>query len=132
MKTIVGLIAALLLAGMVPLVVVTDAWDAPLKRTLTQLYLVGLAGFYFVRQWTRGGQTLAMKTWRIRLVAGSGAAVSTGQAVLRCACALAGIALGGFGFLWALFDRERQFLHDRLAGTRIIVVPATRSSPPPR
>jgi uncharacterized RDD family membrane protein YckC len=25
----------------------------------------------------------------------------------------------GVGFLWALFDRDRQFLHDRIAGTRI-------------
>jgi len=31
------------------------------------------------------------------------------------------LAFLGCGLLWALFDRDRQFLHDRLAGTRIVV-----------
>jgi uncharacterized RDD family membrane protein YckC len=31
------------------------------------------------------------------------------------------IVLGGAGILWALFDRDRQFLHDRLAGTQLII-----------
>lgn len=126
------LLAALLLAAMVPLAFVADAGDATLRRAITQACLIGVTGFYFVWQWTRGGQTLAMKTWRIRLIARDGRTLSTGQAVRRYAYALAGIALGGAGFVWALFDRDRQFLHDRLAGTRIIVVPATRSSPSPR
>jgi uncharacterized RDD family membrane protein YckC len=26
-------------------------------------------------------------------------------------------------FCWPLFDRDRQFLHDRIAGTRLIRVP---------
>lgn len=126
------LVAALLLAGMVPLVFLIEGWDDPLKRALTQSYLVALTGFYFVWQWRRGGQTLAMKTWRIRLVTPDGNALSTGCALRRYAYAVLGTALGGAGFAWALFDRDRQFLHDRLAGTRIIFVPATRSSSPPR
>jgi uncharacterized RDD family membrane protein YckC len=126
------LLAALLLAGMVPIALLTGSWDVTLKRGFTQLYLVGLAGLYFVWQWTHGGQTLAMKTWRIRLVTRGGAAISTGRALRRYAYALLSVAPGGIGFVWALFDRERQFLHDRLAGTRIIFVPATTTSPPPR
>jgi len=42
---------------------------------------------------------------------------------LRFCLALAGLALAGAGFWWALFDRDRQFLHDRLLGTRLIRVP---------
>jgi uncharacterized RDD family membrane protein YckC len=31
-----------------------------------------------------------------------------------------GLAAAGAGFLWALFDPERRFLHDRLAGTALV------------
>jgi uncharacterized RDD family membrane protein YckC len=126
------LLAALTLAAMLPLALLTGGWDVTLKRGFTQLYLIALTALYFIWQWTHGGQTLAMKTWRIRLVTREGAALSTGRALRRYAYALPGVALGGIGFVWALFDRERQFLHDRLAGTRIIFVPATTASPPPR
>ena len=126
------LLAALLLAGMVPLALATAGWDVMPKRGLTQLYLLVLTGLYFVWQWSHGGQTLAMKTWRIRLVTREGAPLSPGRALRRYAYALLGVTLGGIGFAWALFDRERQFLHDRIAGTCIIFVPATTASPLPR
>jgi uncharacterized RDD family membrane protein YckC len=115
------LIAALALAGMVPFVILADGLDPAFKRPLNQVYLILLAGAYFVRQWTRGGQTLAMKTWRLKLVTREGAPLTLGQGIRRFAFALAGTALGGSGFAWALFDRDRQFLHDRLAGTRIVM-----------
>ena len=126
------LATALVLAMSVPFAVLTQGWDSALKRPLNQLYLALALGIYFVWQWTRGGQTLAMKTWRLRLVTRDGGPLSAGRAARRYAFALAGTALAGFGFIWALFDPERQFLHDRLAGTKIIVVPAARSSPPQR
>ena len=74
---------------------------------------------YFTWFWTHGGQTLAMKTWRIRLVAADGGAVSPGQAILRFVLCWPSLLLAGVGLLWALVDRDRQFLHDRLAGTRL-------------
>ncbi|MGZ5090814.1 MAG: RDD family protein [Burkholderiales bacterium] len=88
-------------------------------RAVYQLYLLLIAGIYFVWQWQRG-QTLPMRTWRVRLVTRSGAAVSFGQAVARFVFATVGLLLLGLGFFWALVDPERQFLHDRLAGTRLV------------
>lgn len=126
------LLAAMVLVGMVPAVLLTESWSPLWKRTFHQLYLVALLGAYFVWQWARGGQTLAMKTWRLKLVTREGAAVTPGAALRRYLLALLSVALGGAGFLWAFFDRDRQFLHDRLAGTKIIAVPAAKSSPPPR
>ena len=82
------------------------------------LFLVLLV--YFVGFWRHGGQTLAMKTWRIRLVSRDGLAISTAQGLLRFLWCWPTLALGGIGLIWALFDRDRQFLHDRLAGTRLI------------
>jgi uncharacterized RDD family membrane protein YckC len=106
------------------------------------LFLV--VGIYFVWFWTHSGQTLAMKTWRIKLVSKNGDAVKTGRAIFRYALAclwfLPGLALAAYFdaktwlliliptaniLLWAAtiyFDPNRQFLHDRLAGTRLTTI----------
>jgi uncharacterized RDD family membrane protein YckC len=95
----------------------TQGW----KRHLLQAWVVAVIGFYYVWFWTRGGQTLPMKTWRIRLVrADGGGPVNPGRAAHRYALAVLGLAAAGAGFLWALFDPERRFLHDRLAGTALV------------
>ena len=91
-----------------------------LARPLLQVYLLFITAAYFIYCWTRSGQTLPMKTWRIRLVAGDGTAVTLKTGAKRYLFALAGIALCGAGFWWALVDRDGQFLHDRLAGTRLV------------
>ena len=93
-------------------------------RHVFQLYLFGVLGAYFVWCWRHGGQTLPMKTWRLRLLSADGTPVSTARAMVRYALAWPSLALAGAGILWALFDRERQFLHDRLAGTRIVTTAA--------
>jgi uncharacterized RDD family membrane protein YckC len=73
--------------------------------------------FYTVYSWLRGGQTLAMRAWRIRLVD-----LTPVRALARLA--LATILLPtGVSLVWALFDRDRQFLHDRLARTRLVLRP---------
>ena len=89
-------------------------------RGAFQVYLILVAGAYFVSQWVRGGQTLPMKTWGLKLVGRDGAAVTWRQAWVRYMIALAGLAAVGLGFAWALFDRDGLFLHDRIAGTRIV------------
>ena len=91
---------------------------APLEGWLLrahQLFLAAVFAAYFLWCWLRGGQTLAMKTWRVRLVG-----VSPGRALLRFLFALVLVPTGA-SILWALFDREGQFLHDRLAGTRLVL-----------
>ncbi len=76
---------------------------------------------YCVWFWSDGRQTLAMKTWRLRLVSRDGLALRPTQALLRFLICWPSIVLGGAGILWALFDRDRQFLHDRLAGTQLVM-----------
>ncbi|HRH82377.1 MAG TPA: RDD family protein [Thiobacillaceae bacterium] len=97
------------------------------QRLAFQLYLLLCAGLYFILTWHRGGQTLAMKTWRIRLVDGQGGCPALGRCVLRYVLAVAGLVAGGLGFLWALWDPQRQFLHDRLAGTLLVRSDALRA-----
>jgi len=86
------------------------------RAYLLQLFLLAVFAAYFLWCWLRGGQTLAMKAWRIRLEP-----VSPPRALLRFLLALL-LVPTGISLLWALFDRERQFLHDRLAGTRLVLV----------
>jgi uncharacterized RDD family membrane protein YckC len=104
-----------------------------------------VVGVYFVWCWTRGGQTLPMKTWRLRLVTSrSEAPPSPARAALRYLAAWlwflpplalhpllhlsvpATLCITAVWFaLWvaaARLDRARQFPHDRLAGTRIVLV----------
>lgn len=93
---------------------------SPFQKAVFQLYLIGVLLAYFVIFWKRGGQTLAMKTWHIRLVTANGGSLPAPLCILRFTLALAGSLCGGLGFVWALFDRDRQFLHDRIAGTRLV------------
>ena len=96
----------------------TSGW----MRHAYQGYLFLVIGLYFVGSWCHRGQTLAMKTWKLRLVGAGGAEITLRQALLRYACAWPCLLLGGIGILYALFDRERQFLHDRVSGTRIVSI----------
>lgn len=84
------------------------------------LHVFLLLMVYCVWFWINGGQTLPMKTWRLRIVDAGGGAARPSQALLRYVASWPSLLLGGIGILWALFDKDRQFLHDRIAGTRII------------
>ncbi len=86
-------------------------------RHALQLFVAAVFAAYFLWCWLRGGQTLAMRAWRIRLVE-----VTPRKALLRLAAAAIFVPTG-ISLVWAPFDRERLFLHDRLAGTRLVMVP---------
>ena len=86
----------------------TSGW----ARHLLQVFIVAVFAAYFLWSWLRGGQTLAMKAWRIRLVE-----VTPRKALLRF---LLAVIFFPVTILWALVDKDRQFLHDRLAGTRLV------------
>ena len=97
-----------------------------MPRLVFQVYLLAVCGAYFVFCWVRSGQTLPMKTWRIRLVTEQGKPLAVGRAFQRYLLAVPSV-LSGIGVLWALVDRDRQFLHDRLAKTRIVRVDELRA-----
>lgn len=141
------LLFALLAIAALPLTIVFGGLTEGWRRWAFQAYLVAVLGAYFVFNWTRSGQTLAMKTWRIKVTASTGDSVTLPSAIIRflAALALAAPALTALlvfsryrthfwalswtvlpllaTWLWARFDSEGQFLHDRLAGTRLIQIP---------
>jgi uncharacterized RDD family membrane protein YckC len=93
------------------------------KRLGLQVLLWLVIGAYFVRCWVVTGQTLASQTWKLKVVDQHGQLLDMPQAVMRYV--LAGVLLlpAGLTLWWALLDREQQFLHDRLLGSRIVVLP---------
>ena len=117
------ILAAVLLAGSLPVVVLTRTWEQSHARLALQLWLVVVCGCFYVWQWAGVGQTLPMKTWKLKLVAMDESPVNFRRAILRYLGALASVATLGLGFLWALVDRQGHFLHDRLAGTKLVVSP---------
>lgn len=113
------IVTALVLVAGFPFLAFTGDATGGWKRHLMQAYVLAVVGAYLVWFWSHGGQTLAMKTWRIRVEAADGGPVTRAAAIRRYLFALVGLAGLGIGFLWAFLDRDRQFLHDRLAGTRL-------------
>lgn len=92
-----------------------DTTRAGWPRLALQVFTALVFAGYFLWCWLRGGQTLAMRAWRVRLVG-----VSPRNALLRFVLALV-LVPTGVSLAWAVFDRDRQFLHDRLAGTRLVL-----------
>lgn len=85
-----------------------------------QFYLLTIMGVYFIWFWTHGGQTLAMQTWKLRIVDSKGQSITKKQAITRYLLALVLYPFFFITLIWMFFDRDRQFLHDRIAGTQII------------
>ena len=113
------LCAVIFFAGLLFYAISGGAGASGWLRHAFQAYLFLVIGLYFTISWLRGGQTLAMKTWKLQLVGADSAAITPRQAILRYVYAWPCLALAGIGILYAAFDRDRQFLHDKLAGTRI-------------
>ena len=141
------LIAALLLIAAVPLAGLKGMTLQVVPHLLAQFYFLCVIATYLTWFWRRGGQTLAMKTWRFRVTSVGGRSLTFGRAAIRFACAalffgpaFAGVPLLFFPnrisplitmwaflpivatILWARFDADHQFLHDHMAGTRLVLV----------
>lgn len=98
---------------------------APLSALQIELWIVCwlLSGAYATFSWRRGGQTLGMRPWRLRVVAADGPRPTWRALWIRYAVGTLSLLLGGLGFWWAWIDRQRLTWHDRASGTRMIREP---------
>ncbi len=112
-------VAGILMAASLPFVMLTRYSAHPELRPAYQLYLLLVMGYYFCYFWTRAGQTVAMRPWRVQLVNAEGVPPDWRRAVLRYLLAWPSW-LTGIGVLWMLWDEDGQFLHDRILGLRLI------------
>jgi uncharacterized RDD family membrane protein YckC len=109
------------IAFMVPHLFIGVYLKATLPGWVLLLHVYLVLGAYFIWLWRHGGQSLSMRTWRVRLVRiGDNGAPSLSQCLLRYTLSWPSVLLYGVGLIWAFFDRDGQFLHDRLSGTRLV------------
>ena len=112
------------------------------RRLALQAALFGAIGLYFVWCWSRSGQTLALKTWKLRVIDTQGRPPSWPRALVRYLLAwhlfvpgllviavlqpsrATGLVALGLGFVALLLpaglDPQRRLLHDRWTATRIV------------
>ncbi|RAH37849.1 RDD family protein [Halomonas sp. SL1] len=84
------------------------------------------ACLFFTYFWTRGGMTLGMQAWRLRVQTLDGHAIDRRQSLVRCLVGALGWLPLGLGHLWVLFDGERRSWSDLASGTRLVVLPGKR------
>ncbi|NUO74693.1 MAG: RDD family protein [Lysobacter sp.] len=98
---------------------------APFSALQWTLWLVCwlLTGAYATLSWRRGGQTLGMRPWRLRLIGADGGAPAWKPLLIRYLVGTASLLLAGLGFWWAWLDRDRLTWHDRASGTRLVREP---------
>lgn len=122
-------IALWFLLGFVALIF-TGGEAVPARHPVFLVVIWGTTALFFIVFWTRGGQTLGMRAWRLQVRrADGGGHMTTGWAVLRLIWAVPSWLLGGIGLWLMLFDSQRRTLHDRLSGTEVILIPPPRPAP---
>lgn len=104
------------------IVALRDGQAVPSGDPTFQLLLLVSAGIFFILSWVRGGQTLGMRAWRLRVETRSGQTIDARTAIIRFVAGLLSVAAGGLGLFWLWIDRDGLTWHDRLAGTRVIVL----------
>jgi len=119
----------------VPFVLVDVALSGDVRHNIGPLSLLqwllwlacwGVTGLYATVSWRRGGQTLGMRPWRLRVVSMAGGAPTRAATWRRYAVATLSLLAAGAGFWWAWFDRDRLTWHDRAGRTRVVRVPKGR------
>ena len=111
------LLFAVLFAATVPAVIVTGGEAVGPNHPAFTAYLLAVSYLYFGWCWTRSGQTLGMRAWRMRVRTREGEPLGWGRSLVRFTAAMVSIGAAGIGLLWVAFDRERLSLHDRLSAT---------------
>ncbi len=114
--------AFLLLAVLFIALLPTGALDIKpggLLSWLVFVYMLGVGYVFYGWFWTHGGQTLGMKTWRVRVECLDGGTLGWRHALIRYASAVLSL---GLGLLWVPFHPQGLALQDQVSGTRLVRV----------
>lgn len=119
-----AVVAVLTSVGVISLVGYIDTADYVQKHALWfQLYSVLVFAWFYLYFWTRAGQTLGMRAWRMLLISADGKPVTLKQSTIRLLTSLLG--LGNF-WLW-LRRKDGLALQDKAAGTVVVVLTKEQS-----
>jgi len=100
--------------------VVAVAPELAKNRLFTLVYSLCAAWLYFAWFWVKPGQTLGMKTWRVRVLSVEGKNIGWKQASVRFLVALLSWTALGMGFLWSLFDGKKRTWHDMASNSVLL------------
>ena len=114
---------ALWMLGTALTLLFTGGQAVPPGNPVYQTFLLILSFAYFGGFWHRGGQTVGMKAWRLRVRTRGGRGLTWTHALLRFFGAIGSWLVIGLGFSWSLFDREGLAWHDRFSDTELVVLP---------
>ena len=102
----------------------SSGWLEYLYQVALLVVIVGFFGIF----WTRGGQTLGMMAWRLKVLREDGGALTWTDTVKRLAAAWLSAAVLGLGYLWVLVDAQHRAWHDRLSHTRVVSIPKEKKN----
>ena len=91
-----------------------------MKDPFFTIYLITVWYFYLASCWRKGGMTLGMRAWRVRIEDENGNRPGWGKSTIRFLASLLSAAAAGIGFLWALGDSRNRTWHDTLSSTRLV------------
>ena len=111
-----------LIYGNEQLLAMSEAGMLDRDPILATLVLCSLFAF-FAKFWTHNGQTLGMQVWGLRIQNADGSAVTLWQALLRFLIAIISWLLGGLGFLWVLWDKQKRSWHDIYSESQVVQLP---------
>lgn len=130
---LLGALAVFILAMVVGLIIINAAlWledSESVSKSLNAnplwaVYLIACVQYFYVWCWVRGGQTLGMRTWRLKLCKPDGQHLTWKEAYIRSFA-----SLGGLSNIWCLFDKQKRGLHDLAVNSRVVQLPKEIKGP---
>jgi uncharacterized RDD family membrane protein YckC len=122
---VIAVMEALVAAGLLSYAPYSDASDLlsrhPTVSVIYTLYLAFVWIGFFAFFWTRGGQTLGMRAWKIEIQNLQGGRITMTQALIRVATSAFGLAN-----LAVLIDPKKRGFHDIWAKTQVVVLPKAK------
>ncbi|KXW55283.1 RDD family protein [Ferrovum sp. PN-J185] len=112
-----------------PFVYLTDYPHHPELRSWYRGYLFIIYAIYFAYQWHHTGQTVAMKTWRLKIIDRQTHTPPTYLQALRRYVLATCLLFSGISLIWLVIDRQHRWLHDILSGTETVRIQPTNVAP---
>lgn len=99
-----------------------EANESPLFHSALLVVTFAFLAFF----WMRGGMTLGMQAWRLRVQTRDGGPITLSQCLIRFVGGLLSLAAFGLGYWWILFDSENRSWSDLASDSRVVVLPKTK------
>ena len=116
------ILAGFIMVGLIKAITGEFPGDHIPRPVLMSVFFI-IVFFYYSHSWRRGGQTVGMKAWRIRLISEYKPQVTVSQCMLRVGSGFFSLLIVGLGFWWMLFDKRQRTWHDMASMTRIVFLP---------